>query len=106
MWTGAGGGREWRRRAHGRWLVSVRRELVIERRQRAAVERGGEGGAPGVGDRGVVEVEPPELLQPSTLQSAAAVRRLSYLILMCFTPTRRHHRQKPTFTFKRTVYDA
>ena len=26
--------------------------------------------------------------------------------LMCFTPTRRHHRQKPTFTFKRTVYDA
>ena len=25
---------------------------------------------------------------------------------MCFTPTRRHHRQKPTFTLKRTVYDA
>ena len=23
-----------------------------------------------------------------------------------FTPTRRHHRQKPTFTLKRTVYDA
>ena len=22
---------------------------------------------------------------------------------MCFTPNRRHHRQKPTFTFKRTV---
>ena len=38
----------------------------VERRQRAAVERGGEGGATGVGDLGVAEVELLELLQPSS----------------------------------------
>ena len=31
---------------------------VLERRQRAAVERSSEGGAAGVGDLGVAEVEP------------------------------------------------
>eukprot|EP00964_Phaeocystis_antarctica_P090161 scaffold57657_cov63-Phaeocystis_antarctica.AAC.4 len=36
---------------------------ILERRQRAAVERSGEGGAAGVGDLGVVEVELLELLQ-------------------------------------------
>ena len=38
---------------------------VLEGRQRAAVERGGEGGAPGVGDLGAEDVERLELLQPS-----------------------------------------
>ena len=39
---------------------------VLERRQRAAVERSGKSGASRVGDLGVVEVEAPELLQPSS----------------------------------------
>ena len=45
----------------------------VERRQRAYVQRGDEGGAPGVGDLGVAEVERLELLQPS-IQPAAARR--------------------------------
>ena len=36
---------------------------LLERRQRAAVERGGEGGTPGVGDLGEAEVEPLEMEQ-------------------------------------------
>ena len=38
---------------------------VLERRQRAAVDRSGEGGAAGVGDLGAAEVEHLELRQPS-----------------------------------------
>ena len=38
---------------------------LLERRQRAAVERSDEGGAAGVGDLGVVEVEPLDLRQHS-----------------------------------------
>ena len=41
---------------------------VLERRQCATVERGGEGGTPGVGDLGVVEFERLQLLQPSSRQ--------------------------------------
>ena len=47
---------------------------VLERRQRAAVERGGEGGAPDVGDLGVVEVELVELLQPSSRRRRSCSR--------------------------------
>jgi len=38
------------------------------------VERGGEGGVPGVGDLGLVEVERPELLQPSRRQRQRTCR--------------------------------
>ena len=48
---------------------------LLERRQRAAVERGGEGGTPGVGDLGAAEVEPLELLQPSSRRRRHACRR-------------------------------
>ena len=43
---------------------------------------------------------------PGYLERAQVVSSISGHLEMCFTPTRRHHRQKPTFTFKRTVYDA
>ena len=46
----------------------------LERRQRAAVERGGEGGAPGVCDLGAIEVEALELLQPSSRRRRRACR--------------------------------
>ena len=50
------------RRGAGRDTVHVDH---LERRQRAAVERGGKGGAAGVGDLGFDEAEPLELRQPS-----------------------------------------
>ena len=57
------------RRIHGGLRRGAGRDAVhaemLERWQRAAVERSGEGGAAGVGDLGVVEVEPLELRQSS-----------------------------------------
>ena len=50
------------RRGAGRDTKQVK---LLERRQRAAVERSGEGGAAGVGDLGAAEVEPLELRQSS-----------------------------------------
>ena len=47
----------------------------LERRQRAAVERGDEGGTAGVGDPAVAKVEPLELLQPSSRRRRRAYRR-------------------------------
>eukprot|EP00964_Phaeocystis_antarctica_P097738 scaffold63816_cov63-Phaeocystis_antarctica.AAC.6 len=47
----------------------------LECRQRAAVERGGEGGAPSVGDLGAIEAELLELLQPSSRRRRRACRR-------------------------------
>ena len=47
---------------------------VLERRQRAAVERGGEGGAPDVGDLGAVEIELVELLQSSSRRRRSCSR--------------------------------
>eukprot|EP00964_Phaeocystis_antarctica_P133114 scaffold97287_cov48-Phaeocystis_antarctica.AAC.2 len=49
------------RRGAGRDAGQIER---LERRQRAAVERSGQGGAAGVGDLGVAEVERLELRQP------------------------------------------
>ena len=46
-----------------------------ERRQRAAVERGGEGGAAGVGDLGVAEVERPEPCKHSLRRRRRTCRR-------------------------------
>ena len=48
---------------------------LLERRQRAAVERSGEGGAAGVGDLGAAEVEPLELRQPSRRRRRRTCRR-------------------------------
>ena len=48
---------------------------LLERRQRAAVERGDESGAPSVGDLGAVEVEALELLQSSSRPQPRACRR-------------------------------
>ena len=48
---------------------------LLERRQRAAVERGGEGGASGVGDPGVVEVEPPGASSALPPAAAACLRQ-------------------------------
>ena len=42
---------------------NIVREELLERRQRAAIERSGEGCAAGVGDLGVVDVERPEVRQ-------------------------------------------
>eukprot|EP00964_Phaeocystis_antarctica_P106698 scaffold71515_cov63-Phaeocystis_antarctica.AAC.3 len=54
---------------YGRYRYGAGRDASqvesLERRQRAAVERSGEGGAAGVGDVGVAEVERLELRQPS-----------------------------------------
>ena len=47
----------------------------LERRQRAAVERGGEGSAAGVGDLGAVEVEQLELRQHSSRRTCRRRRR-------------------------------
>ena len=47
----------------------------LERRQRAAVGRGGKSGAAGVGDLGVNEAERLELLQPSSRQQQRTCRR-------------------------------
>eukprot|EP00964_Phaeocystis_antarctica_P024588 scaffold13773_cov68-Phaeocystis_antarctica.AAC.4 len=48
---------------------------LLERRQRAAVERSGEGGAAGVGDLGLGEVEELELRQPCRWQRQCTCRR-------------------------------
>jgi hypothetical protein len=57
-------------RVHGGFRCAAGGNAVqkesLERRQRAAVERGGEGSAAGVGDLGVVEVELLELRQHSS----------------------------------------
>ena len=47
----------------------------VERRQRAAVERGDQGCTPGVGDLGAFEVELLELLQPSSRRRRRACSR-------------------------------
>eukprot|EP00964_Phaeocystis_antarctica_P115665 scaffold79647_cov59-Phaeocystis_antarctica.AAC.2 len=47
----------------------------LERRQRAAVERGGQSGASRVGDLGAVEVERLEFLQPSSRRRQRTCRR-------------------------------
>eukprot|EP00964_Phaeocystis_antarctica_P108736 scaffold73267_cov67-Phaeocystis_antarctica.AAC.2 len=60
------------RRGAGRDAVQVE---PIERWQRAAVERSGEGGAAGVGDLGVAEVEARELRQPSSRRRQHTCRR-------------------------------
>ena len=60
------------RRGAGWGVIKVN---TLERRQRAAVKRGGEGGAPDVGDLGLFEVEHLELLQPSSRQRRRACRR-------------------------------
>ena len=57
------------RRGAGRGAVQ---DEGLERRQRAAVERGGKGGAAGVGDLGAAEVEDLELSALPALLSAAA----------------------------------
>eukprot|EP00964_Phaeocystis_antarctica_P160322 scaffold131851_cov75-Phaeocystis_antarctica.AAC.1 len=54
---------------------SAGKESTLEGRQLAAVERGGEGGAPGVGDLGAVEVEQHELLQASSRRRQRACSR-------------------------------
>eukprot|EP00964_Phaeocystis_antarctica_P149721 scaffold116947_cov63-Phaeocystis_antarctica.AAC.2 len=55
---------------HGRSRCGVRKDAkqmeFLEHWQSTAVERGGEGGAAGVGDLGVVEEEPLELRQHSS----------------------------------------
>ena len=64
---------------------------LLDRRQRAAVERGGEGGAPGVGDLVEAEVEPLEVEQ---CDAAARVAHPASVIsvptrsssLSCFSP--------------------
>ena len=48
---------------------------LLERRQNAVVERGGEGGAAGVGDLGVAEDEALELRQHSSRQRRRTCRR-------------------------------
>eukprot|EP00964_Phaeocystis_antarctica_P146537 scaffold112850_cov66-Phaeocystis_antarctica.AAC.1 len=48
---------------------------TLECRQRAAVERSGQGGAAGVGDLGVAEVEPLELRQHSSRRRRRTCRR-------------------------------
>eukprot|EP00964_Phaeocystis_antarctica_P117289 scaffold81118_cov62-Phaeocystis_antarctica.AAC.3 len=48
---------------------------VLEHRQSAADERSDEGGAAGVGDLGVAEVDPRELLQPSSRRRRRPCRR-------------------------------
>eukprot|EP00964_Phaeocystis_antarctica_P108109 scaffold72754_cov67-Phaeocystis_antarctica.AAC.2 len=48
---------------------------LSKRRQRAAVERGGEGGAAGIGDLGVVEAELLELRQHSSRRRRSCRRR-------------------------------
>eukprot|EP00964_Phaeocystis_antarctica_P157742 scaffold128061_cov72-Phaeocystis_antarctica.AAC.2 len=60
------------RRGAGRDVVQ---KEIPERRQRAAVERSGEGGAAGVGDLGVAKVEHPELRQYSRRQRRHTWRR-------------------------------
>eukprot|EP00964_Phaeocystis_antarctica_P026614 scaffold14992_cov69-Phaeocystis_antarctica.AAC.6 len=63
------------RRGAGRGVFKTE---VLERRQRAAVERSGQGGAAGVGDLGAVEAEQPELRQysrPATRASPPSRRR-------------------------------
>eukprot|EP00964_Phaeocystis_antarctica_P051545 scaffold30081_cov49-Phaeocystis_antarctica.AAC.3 len=54
--------------------TTIQRE-VLERRQRAAVERGGQRGAAGVGDLCAPEVERLELLQASSLRRQHTCRR-------------------------------
>ena len=53
----------------------VKKLELLERRQRTAVERGGEAGTPGVSDPGVGEVERLELLQLSSRRRRRACRR-------------------------------
>ena len=60
------------RRGAGRDAIQVE---LLERRQRAAVDRSGEGGAAGVGDLGAVEVEHLELRQPSRRRRRRTCRR-------------------------------
>eukprot|EP00964_Phaeocystis_antarctica_P103999 scaffold69192_cov72-Phaeocystis_antarctica.AAC.3 len=60
------------RRVAGRAAVKVH---FLERRQNAAVERSGQGGAAGVGDLGVVEEEQPELRQHSRRRRQRTCRR-------------------------------
>eukprot|EP00964_Phaeocystis_antarctica_P085169 scaffold53745_cov66-Phaeocystis_antarctica.AAC.2 len=67
--SGGNGGSRFQCLVHGSLSRGAGRDAVqvepLEGRQLAAVERSGEGGAAGVGDLGVVEVELLELLQPS-----------------------------------------
>ena len=63
-----------RRPSPRRWQ-GCRPGRALERRQRAAVERSGEGGAAGVGDLGVAEVERLELRQPSRRRRRRTCRR-------------------------------
>ena len=64
---------------HGGYCRGAGRDAIEieppERRQRTAVERGGEGGAAGVGDLGVVELERLELRQPSGRRRRLQLRR-------------------------------
>ena len=66
-------------RIHGRLRRAAGRDVLksklLECRQRAVVERGGEGGAAGFGDLGVFEVELPEPLQPPSRQRRRNCRR-------------------------------
>eukprot|EP00964_Phaeocystis_antarctica_P111957 scaffold76200_cov63-Phaeocystis_antarctica.AAC.8 len=59
-------------RGAGRDAVQIER---LERRQRAAIERSGKGGAAGVVDVGVAEVEHLELRQPSRRRRRRTCRR-------------------------------
>ena len=60
------------RRAAGRDAVQIE---LLERRQRAAVERSDKGGAAGVGDLCAPEVQPPELRQHSRRRRQRTCRR-------------------------------
>ena len=60
-------------RGTGRRARQIAEEL--ERRQRAAVERSGEGGAAGIGDLGVAELEPLELRQHPSRRRQCTCRR-------------------------------
>ena len=64
-----------RRPSPRRWHGCRPGTELLERRQRAAAERSGEGGAAGVCDLGAIEVEPLELRQPSRRRRRRTCRR-------------------------------